>query len=88
MADPSELAATHHVFRHVKKTWTDGDFVEPAAFRLREEDGRIIEDGVSVNWVEYFQQGSPQLAVPLLRDLLRKKRRTVGAESKFALLNV
>ncbi len=83
----TDLDNSHHFFRHIKKSWTDGDFIEPAAFRLREENGRF-EKGLSVNWLEYFQQPTPQEAIAPLRDILIRKGRTIGGESKFALLNV
>jgi hypothetical protein len=83
----TDLDHSHHFFRHIKKSWTDGDFIEPAAFRLREENGGF-EKGLSVNWLEYFQQPTPQDAIAPLRDILIRKGRTIGGESKFALLNV
>ena len=83
----TDLDYSHHFFRHIKKSWTDGDFIEPAAFRLREENGQF-EKGLSVNWLEYFQTPTPQDAIAPLRDILISKGRTVGGQSKFALLNV
>ena len=87
MRDMTDLDYSHHFFRHIKKSWTDGDFIEPAAFRLREENGQF-EKGLSVNWLEYFNQSTPQDAITPLRDILIRKGRTVGGQSKFALLNV
>jgi len=84
----TELDPSHHIFRHIKKSWMDGDFLEPAAFRLRQEaDGRF-EAGLSVNWLEYFQKATPQEAIAPLRDIFVKKGRTVSPQSRFALLNV
>jgi hypothetical protein len=83
----TDLDHSHHFFRHIKKSWMDGDFIEPAAFRLEEKDGRL-EKGLSVNWFEYFQMPTPQEAIASLRDILTNKGRRVGGESKFALLNV
>ena len=57
------------------------------AFRLRKEGGQF-EQGLSVNWLEYFQTSAPQDAIAPLRDILIRKGRTVGGQSKFALLNV
>lgn len=66
----------------------DGDFIEPAAFRLRQNtDTGQFEDGLSVNWVEYFGKPTAQEAVAPLRSILEGKR-TVSALSKFALLKV
>jgi hypothetical protein len=83
-----ELDLSSHIFRHIKKSWMDGDFVDPAAFRLRMQESGQYEKGLSVNWVEYFQITTPQEAIAPLRNTLVKKGRAVGGESKFALLNV
>lgn len=83
----TDLDPAHHFFRHVKKSWIDGDFIDPAAFRLRKE-GERLEDGLSVNWCEYFEKSDPQDAIAPLRDILAKKGRTIGGNSKFTLLNV
>jgi hypothetical protein len=83
------LDPSHHFFRHLKKTWMEGDFIDPAAFRIRrDKDTEQFEDGLSVNWVEYFGKPTAQVAVAPLVDILEKKGRTVGKLSKFALLNV
>ncbi len=84
----TELDPSHHIFRHIKKTWMDGGFVDPAAFRLRKEESGRFEEGLSVNWFEYFQKPTPQEAIPPLRDILVSKGRTVSTQSRFALLNV
>lgn len=84
----ADLDHTHHFFRHVKKTWMDGDFIDPAAFRLRTQENGHLEEGLSINWVEYFGKSTPQKAVGPLRNILIKKGRTIGGESKFVLLNV
>jgi hypothetical protein len=87
----NELDPSHHIFRHVGATKIHDDFIEPTAFFLRtdEETGQVIEDGLSVNWVEYFQTRTPEEALAPLRDILESKKngRKVGAQSKFALLN-
>ena len=81
-----DLAPADHFFRHIKKSWIDNDFIEPAAFRLSEKEIATL-DGLSINWVEYFRTSSPQDAVAPLVALLEKKRK-IGGESRFALLNV
>jgi hypothetical protein len=80
----SELDHSHHIFRHIKKSWMDDGFIEPAAFRLRNEGGQF-ERGLSVNWREYFQTPTPQDAIVPLRNILTGKGRKVGGESRFAL---
>lgn len=47
-----------------------------------------MEEGLSVNWVEYFQKTTPEEAVPPLCAIFAQKNRKVGTTSKFALLNV
>jgi hypothetical protein len=84
----ADLDPSHHIFRHVGGASIDGDFIDPAAFRRKKQKDGQIEEGLSVNWVEYFQKPTPQEAVPVLRDIFMKKGRKVGATSKFALLNV
>ena len=84
----TDLPPDHHIFRHIKTTWMDGDFVDPAAFRLRLESDGKFEDGLSVNWCEYFQKPTPNDAVQPLRETLVAGGRKVGKTSKFALLNV
>ena len=84
----SPLDPAHHIFRHIGGAAIDGDFVEPAAFRRKKKDDGKLEDGLSVNWVEYFQTSTPEEAVPLLCAIFAKKGRKVGTTSKFALLNV
>jgi hypothetical protein len=83
-----ELPQKDHIFRHIKKSWMEDEFINPRAFRLREEDGKVMEKGLSVNWVEYFGVETPQAAIPPLVAILKTKGRKVGGESKFARLNV
>lgn len=84
----TQLRHSDHFFRHIKKSWMDGDFVDPSAFRLRKESDGRLERGLSVNWVEYFRAAAPQEAISPLTEIYRRKNRTVGGESRFALLNV
>ena len=68
----------------------DGNFVDPAAFRLRRHAKNLtgFEDGLSVNWVEFFQKADPSQATVNTCEILRANGRTVGINSGFALLNV
>jgi hypothetical protein len=84
----TQLKHSDHFFRHIKKSWMDGGFVDPAAFRLRKDSIGRFESGLSINWVEYFRKATPQEAIAALTEILRKKKRTVGGQSRFALLNV
>jgi hypothetical protein len=43
---------------------------------------------LSVNWCEHFQKPTSIEAVAPLREILLSKGRSVGGESRFALLNV
>jgi hypothetical protein len=84
----SALDPVHHIFRYVGGASIDGDFIDPAAFRRKiKKDGKM-EEGLSVNWVEYFKKATPAEAVPPLCDIFVKKGRKIGTTSKFTLLNV
>lgn len=85
--ETEDLAPSHHFFRHIKKSWMDGNFIDPAAFRLR-KTGEQFENGLSVNWCEYFEKSDPKDAIAPLRDTLTKKGRTIKDSHKFTLLNV
>jgi hypothetical protein len=82
-----ELEPDHHIFRYIGGRSIHGDFIDPAAFRRKVKDGRL-EPGLSVNWVEWFGTPTPEEAVQPARNVLIKKGFTVGATSKFGLLNV
>ena len=82
-----EIDPGDHIFRYVGGGAIDGDFIDPAAFRRKIKDGKL-EKGLSVNWVEWFEKTTPQDVVQPLREVLIRKKFTVGATSKFALLNV
>jgi len=83
-----ELAPGDHIFRHIKKSWIDDDFINPAAFTLRSIGNGQFEDGLSVNWVEYFGMKSAREAVTPLVKVLEGKGRKIGGQSRFAVLNV
>jgi hypothetical protein len=83
----ADLDPSHHIFRYVGGASIDGDFIEPAAFRRKMKDGKL-EEGLSVNWVEYFQKATPKEAIAPLREIFDKKKFKIGATAKFALLNV
>lgn len=84
------LPGDAHIFRHIKKTWMDGEFIDPAAFRLKRvtENPTGFEDGLSVNWVEFFEKADPSEAVVGTCEVMRANGRTVGINSGFAMLNV
>jgi hypothetical protein len=85
----SELDPSDHILRHIGGARIDGDFIDPAAFRRKKKNGQL-EEGLSVNWVEYFRKPTAQEAVPPLLDIFAKKGRKISqkSQSKFALLNV
>jgi hypothetical protein len=82
----ADLDPSHHIFRYVGGASIDGDFIEPAAFRRKVKDSKL-EEGLSVNWVEYFKKATPKEAIAPLREIFDKKFK-IGATAKFALLNV
>ena len=67
----------------------DGEFIDPAAFRLREDltSPTGFEDGLSVNWVEFFEKSDSAEAIVPLCEAMRANGRTVGITSAFAVLN-
>jgi hypothetical protein len=83
----ADLDPSHHIFRYVGGGSIEGDFIDPAAFRRKIKDGKL-EEGLSVNWVEYFEKSTPKEAIAPLREIFEKKKFKIGATSKFALLNV
>jgi hypothetical protein len=83
----ADLDPSHHIFRYVGGGSIAGDFIDPAAFRRKVKDGKL-EEGLSVNWVEYFDKATPKEAIPPLREIFDKKKFKIGATAKFALLNV
>ena len=87
MRDMTDLDRSHHFFRHIAPSRMDGDFIDPSAFWLREKNGKL-EEGLSVNWLEYFKKSAPQDAIAPLVDIFTNKGFTVRASSKFSLLNV
>src|SRR5260370_41830236 len=78
----------NYIFPQVGAARKQDILINPAAFRRKKKEDGKIEEGLSVNWVEYFQKATPQEAIPLLRDTFVRKGRKVGTTSKFALLNV
>jgi len=82
-----DLDPLHHIFRYVGGGSIEGDFIDPAAFRRKVKDGKL-EEGLSVNWVEYFEKATPKEAIAPLRETFVKKKFKIGATAKFALLNV
>lgn len=85
-----ELDPKHHFFRHIGASFLyDDGSIGHTAFRLKQDmtTGQL-EDGLSVNWVEYFGKADPKEAIAPLRSIIEGKGRKVGAQSKFALLNV
>ena len=47
-----DLDPSSHIFRHIKKSWMDGDFVEPAA------GPRLMSRGRRANLVHDFVRAS------------------------------
>jgi hypothetical protein len=83
-----ELDPDHHIFRYVGGGSIHGDVVDASAFWRKEKEGKQLEIGLSVNWVEWFGMPTPEEAVQPLLQVFDKKPFKVGATSRFALLNV
>jgi hypothetical protein len=80
------LDPEHHVFRHVGGGSIHDGEIDAGAFELTVKDGQL-ESGLSVNWMEYFGQGTPQETIKPLREMIQKRRK-VGKTSVFARLKV
>ena len=83
----ADLDPSHHIFRYIGGGSIAGDFIDPAAFRRKMKDGKM-EEGLSVNWVEYFEKATPEEAIAPLRQIFDVKTFKIGTTAKFALLNV
>jgi len=83
-----ELDPAHHIFRYIGGGSIHGDFIDSAAFRRRKKKDGTLESGLSVNWMEWFGVATPEEAVQLLREVFIKKSFSMGATSRFGLLNV
>lgn len=83
--DEGPLADSHNVARYCgKQAIGESDCLpKTAAFRVREG-----ENYLSVNWLEYFHECDFDIALIGIRCALTRKGLTIGAESKFATLNV
>ena len=49
---------------------------------------RVSEEYLSVNWLEYFKSAGLNTQMQEIRTTLMRKGRKIGAQSKFAVLNV
>lgn len=79
------LADHHNVARHcgARVISEYSGLPTAAAFKIRSN-----EEYLSVNWLEYFHKGDFDIALIGVRCALIGKGRTIGAKSRFAILNV
>lgn len=75
-----EIPDQDHVLRYVKPSLIDGTDVDGGAFLLRE-----AETGLSVNWLEIFENAG--LTDPV-SEIRRLSRISLASTAKFAKLNV
>ena len=75
-----EIPDQDHVLRYVKPSLLDGTHVDGGAFVLRE-----AETGLSVNWLEKFQNDGHTDPV---NEIRRLSRITLASTGQFAKLNV
>jgi hypothetical protein len=78
-----DLDPLHHIFRYVGGGSIEGDFIDPAAFRRKVKDGKL-EEGLSVNWVEYFEKATPKEAIAPLRETFVKKKSALLPNLRFS----
>ena len=79
------LSDHHNVARHCPKQRVSEITGLPkvAAFKLKSDESYL-----SVNWLEYFHEHNFDIALIGVRCAMTKKRRNIGEESYFAILNV
>ena len=75
-----EVPDRNHVLRYVKPSLLDGTHVDGGAFILRE-----AETGLSVNWLEMFENAGHTDPV---NEIRRLSRITLASTGMFAKLNV
>ncbi|MCY3986898.1 MAG: hypothetical protein OXF23_07675 [Candidatus Dadabacteria bacterium] len=79
----NDLPESDHIVRYVKPSNLELGRVSISEFKLRE--GREDERGVSVNWLEYYNNFSKEEQLAEIRRVSRLKLRKNG---RFAELNV
>ncbi|MDE2717683.1 MAG: hypothetical protein OXI33_11815 [Chloroflexota bacterium] len=75
-----EIPDAHHVLRYVKPSLLDGTLVDGSAFVLRQS-----ELGLSVSWLEIFEDSDCSDPVNAIRRL---SRMSLASNGRFAKLNV
>ena len=73
-----ELPDADHVVRYVRPSSVQNGIVNAAEFVL-------VKDGVSVNWLEYFQEKTTEEQLSGVRRLVQL---TIRPNGRFARLNV
>ena len=74
----SELPDADHVVHYVKPSNVQNGIVNAAEFVL-------VKDGVSINWLEYFQEKTTEEQLGQVRRLIQL---TIRPNGRFARLNV
>lgn len=75
----------HHISRWCKASQVDGKVVSPVAFQLEDRD---TDNALSVNWLEFLQQSDRSAEIAEIQCILSKKMKSVGKNSRIAVLNV
>ncbi|MYA88474.1 MAG: hypothetical protein F4X97_08500 [Boseongicola sp. SB0662_bin_57] len=75
-----EVPEAHHVVRYVKPSLIDEEAVDGSAFVLRES-----ESGLSVNWLEFFEDNDCPDPVAAIRDLARISLASTGHFAKLSV---
>lgn len=78
----ASLPVTDHVGRYCKPSTVEDEVALATAFMLRE-----MENGLSVNWLEFLADDRGA-QISLLHDLYKNKFRNVSANARIAVLNV
>ena len=81
----NDLPENDHIVRYVRPSNLEFGKVNIAEFKLRED--RPNEKGVSVNWLEYYENLSKEEQLAEVRRV-KASRLTLRKNGKFAELNV
>lgn len=84
MPKNNPLPDSHHFARYCRPNTVENELPTGRSFEIRPEK----EDGISVNWLEYFGQGDVCQNLEKVRAIFKRKKFTLSKKGRFAVLNV
>lgn len=83
------IAEDQHVVRHCESKWCfDDATISSANFELRKKNGALVEEYLSVGWLERYAEGNRANQVAAYRTAIHPKIRTIKRKDRLAVLNV